>query len=70
MNYQPYQQRVVEEKESLDENLAKLCFFIDTNPTFKTLRQEEQELLVEQSDVMLHLSEILRERILLFPRGE
>ena len=70
MNEQSYQQRVIEEKEALDQKLDKLMYFIDSNSTFKALLKKEQELLIEQSDVMLHYSEILRERILSFPKGE
>ena len=70
MNEQSYQQRVIEEKEALDQQLDKLMYFIDSNSTFKALSQKEQGLLIEQSDVMLHYSEILRERILAFPKGE
>lgn len=60
-----YQQRVVDEKEELDEKLAKLRVFFNS-VLFETLSGEERELLVEQEKVMTEYSEILRKRLDLF----
>lgn len=58
-----YQERVVEEKQCLDEKLEKLQMFIESNETFKTLQEAEQNRLHEQCSVMMRYSEILKERI-------
>lgn len=64
-NYLPHQQRVVDEKNELDERLSKLDAFLHTD-TFKRLRNEEQILLDRQATAMRIYSNILRERIDLF----
>lgn len=63
MNFQPHQQRVVDEKAELDDKRAKLSVFITENPLFHKLDRPEQGRLREQQDVMLHYSQILAERI-------
>ncbi len=62
----PYQQRVVDEKNELDEKLSKLTDFIAVNHLFKSLSEQEQFLLVLQFEVMVEYSEILGSRIELF----
>ena len=70
-NMEPYQERVVVEKDALDKKIRDLTFFIKTSPVFATLEPIEQVRLKEQSDVMRRYSEILGERIAAFrPRDE
>lgn len=63
---QPHQQRVVEEKNELDEKLSKLSAFIDNSELFFKLSEEDQDLLGRQEDIMKKYSQVLRERIQLF----
>lgn len=63
----PHQQRVVQEKEELDEKLSKLSAFIDS-PNFTVTVKDENEIarLVCQEEIMKDYSEILAERIAAF----
>lgn len=63
----PHQQRVVQEKEELDEKLSKLSAFIDS-PNFAITVKDENEIarLVCQEEIMKDYSEILAERIAAF----
>ena len=63
----PHQQRVVQEKEELDEKLSKLSAFIDS-PNFTITVKDENEIerLVCQEEIMKDYSEILSERIAAF----
>lgn len=63
---QPHQQRVVDEKNALDEKAVALNYFIGTSPTFETLDPAEQERLKEQKTIMWKYSEILGKRISAF----
>ena len=63
MPYAPHQQRVVNEKTELDDKLGKLHDFIQENPIFKTLPEDEQKRLQRQDLVMAEYSQILSERI-------
>jgi hypothetical protein len=60
----PHQQRVVREKEELDEKLSKLSSFI-SSPAFVTTVNDENEVarLVCQEEIMKDYSAILAERI-------
>lgn len=69
MDYQPHQQRVVDEKTELDKKAAALSNFIGHSPIFETLDAAEQDRLKEQNDVMWQYSEILGARIAAFPVG-
>ncbi len=62
MKAEPYQQRVIEEKQQLDERLGRLNDFF-TTATFHQLDDDEQYLLKRQAEVMKEYSEILEERI-------
>lgn len=62
---QPHQQRVVDEKNELGDKLEKLLTFLQTD-FYKTLREEERELLYFQSQVMEDYYEVLQQRIELF----
>ena len=68
MDYQPHQQRVVQEKSELDEKAHALSKFIGENPIFEGLPPEEQERLKVQNDLMWQLSEILGLRIAAFSK--
>ena len=63
----PHQQRVVQEKEELDEKLSKLSAFIDS-PNFTITVKDKNEIarLVCQEQIMKDYSEILAERIAAF----
>jgi hypothetical protein len=61
-----YQQRVIDEKAALDTKLADLVKFVNDNPTFSTLPQDEQNRLGRQAEVMDEYSRILGERIAAF----
>lgn len=63
---QPHQQRVVDEKTELDEKLDRLKVFIETNPVFRTLSDDERGRLNRQFDVMAEYSSILSQRIAAF----
>lgn len=58
----PYQQRVIDEKAGVDENLRKLRTFFGT-PTFNELTGAEQGRLERQAVIMAQYSEVLGERI-------
>jgi hypothetical protein len=59
----PHQQRVVTEREELNQKIDKLKAFIMESPIFKTLPADEQKRLNRQYDVMVEYSTILRQRI-------
>lgn len=59
---QPHQQRVVEEKQQLDEKREKLKTFIDRE-IFQSLEKDYQTLLIQQLESMDSYSEILGKRI-------
>lgn len=58
----PYQQRVVEEREQLQEKLTKLREFIET-PMFEALSIMEKARLRRQRDIMREYRLILDVRI-------
>lgn len=62
---QPHQQRVVDEKNELGERLEKLLAFLQTD-LYKSLAEQERELLFFQSQVMEDYYEVLEQRIELF----
>jgi uncharacterized protein len=62
-----YQERVVAEKQELDEKLAKLKTFVfGDGKTFGTLNLQERDRLERQYDAMKAYSDILSERIAAF----
>jgi len=61
-----YQERVVQERADLAEKIVKLVTFIDTNPTFKTLADEDRLLMERQRRTMLEYRDILDDRIARF----
>lgn len=66
---QAYQQRVIDEKQELDEKAKKLSDFIGNNPLFEKIDSEEQERMKEQCEVMWQYSEILGKRIEAFSKN-
>lgn len=62
---QPHQQRVVQEKQELDERLSKLHSFLGSQ-VFNSLDADEQSRLRRQADLMNQLSIVLGERIAKF----
>ena len=65
--FEPYQQRVVDEKTELDGKYRKLIEFIEESPTFPRLPDDEQNRLRRQKDCMKNYSDVLGERISAFP---
>lgn len=63
----PHQQRVIEEKMTLDDKIQKLHAFIVSVETFPQLPGEEQKLLQLQLNAMRMYSTFLDARIDLFP---
>lgn len=61
-----FQQRVVQEKQELDDKIVSLDKFLLTD-TFHNLSAEEQDRMSRQFDVMKEYSGILDERIDAFP---
>ena len=59
---QPYQQRVVEEAEQLDERIDKLFAFTE-HPHFKLINQAERTRMYRQLEAMRLYSLTLHERI-------
>lgn len=68
MTLLPHQQRVVDERQELEERLAKLRQFLGTEICL-SLPFDERSLLVRQERVMTEYSEILADRINLFLRN-
>lgn len=63
---EPYQKRVVEEKEALDEKITKLSDF-SNGSIFPTLPEDEQERLKRQFNIMRDYAAVLGDRINAFP---
>ena len=64
---QPHQQRVVDEKNELDEKLTKLrAFCSQIGGIFDSLPTEEKQRLTEQESHMAAYSEVLGRRIAAF----
>lgn len=68
MTLLPHQQRVVEEHAARSGEAARLAAFIDANPAFETLAQEEQDRMILQLDAMRLLTSILAQRVAFFKR--
>lgn len=60
---EPHQQRVIDEKNELDNKATMLSDFIGNNPLFGNLDAGEQERMKEQNDIMWQYSEVLANRI-------
>lgn len=58
----PHQQRVVDEKSSLDEKIGKLVAFMDSDAS-QVLSLSEEDDLEEQLEYMQKYSEVLERRI-------
>jgi len=67
MELKPHQQRVVTEKAELDEKLAKLSAFINSENFATVVKdKDERQRLIVQEDIMKDYSEVLGERIAAF----
>ena len=62
MTYADWQQRVIEERDQLQERLTKLQAFVVT-PAFKSLPWVERSRLISQKAAMTEYLDILGERI-------
>jgi hypothetical protein len=60
---QPYQQRVVTEKEELDTKISSLMTFAKSQAFDQTVPEAEQRRMLRQLVVMQDYSRILGERI-------
>lgn len=69
MELQPHQQRVVEEKEALQEKVEKLKTFTESE-TFKTLSKNDQKLLKYQLIHMNNYLYVLEVRVMMFTELE
>ncbi len=63
---QPHQERVVAESNELRGRLTKLTAFIDASPTFDSLAEVDQTLLIRQQRLMREYLDTLGERIARF----
>lgn len=59
---QPHLERMLDEKDHLDDRLEKLVAFFETK-VFKGLDQEEQGRMKSQAHFMKRYSEVLGDRI-------
>ena len=64
---QPYQERVIQEKQELDEKLSRLKLFL-MGSMFQSLPGDEQGRLERQAELMSQYSAVLGERIANFPK--
>jgi hypothetical protein len=60
---QPHQQRVIDEKKALDENIEKLSAFLTDDSKRVLVDDAEQDRMQRQLDCMIAYSGILGERI-------
>ncbi len=66
---EPYQQRVIEEKQALHDKREKLHEFFHTT-TCDKLPEAERDLLIRQASAMAEYEDILASRIDLFQNKE
>lgn len=64
---QPHEERVVKERDELDEKIGKLCDFIGSSKIYKSLPEPERSRLSVQLHYMQGYSHILHERVRSFP---
>lgn len=60
---QPHQQRVIDEKQELDNKIEKLNAFTNSSEIYKGLPVEDQKLLQQQKVHMANYSLVLAQRI-------
>jgi len=63
---QPWQQRLLEEKQQLDDNIEKLAAFLADMDAVKEASMEQISLMNQQLGAQRYLSELLGKRIALF----
>jgi hypothetical protein len=61
-----YQQRVIEERDGLQEKMNRLYDFVENSPNFASLDAANRSLLVVQHEAMGAYRKVLDERIALF----
>ena len=61
--YAPHQQRVVDEKNELEDKFSKLGAFVLDNPIYMSLEDDDKQDLTEQYDAMEKYLIILERRI-------
>ena len=68
----PHEERVIIEKQELDEKLAKLKAFVFNpgSPIFHALSPEDRDLLEDQYTAMDQYSTILSKRIARFSKAQ
>ena len=59
----PHQERVIDERVDLNIKLDNLTAFIEGNPIFKSLPDDERRRLNRQFDLMAEYSSVLTQRI-------
>ena len=62
MTPEPWQQRLVDEKDELSSRLMRLCDFMCTS-IYETLSEDDKERILRQRDAMNTYLEALVERI-------
>ena len=62
----PHETRVKGELQEMEARAEALRVFVNLNPAFKELGEEESELVVKQLETMEFYTQILRNRIALF----
>lgn len=65
----PYQEKVIDYKQEVDENIEALRLFFNTD-IYQSMPVRDKYLLVEQSGAMANLSRILGDRISRFIQDE
>ena len=61
-----HEKRVVDERDDIADKIEKLRTFIQTNPVYETLSDQERRLLIDQAEAMIRYHRILNDRIKLF----
>lgn len=63
INMKPHEQRMVEEKKSLDEKIVKLVQFMHCDTQYSSVDSEEKDLLENQLHAMRIYSRVLGARL-------
>ncbi len=63
---EPWQERVIREREELLVKIKSLDDFIESSTVFQNLSTHEQQLLKDQAWAMIHYDETLETRIKAF----
>lgn len=63
LHFEPYQQRVIAERDELADRLSRLTAFIDHDAKFDELEEADQILLRDQRGAMTVLLRVLDQRV-------